>query len=40
MAKLIVSYGGDAMVAPSMREIPLETNTEALAFAENFRGRI
>ena len=33
MAKLIASYGGEAMVAPSMREIPLETNTEALAFA-------
>jgi uroporphyrinogen-III synthase len=33
MAKLIASYGGEAVVAPSMREIPLETNTEALAFA-------
>ena len=32
MAKLIESSGGVAMVAPSMREIPLETNTEALAF--------
>jgi uroporphyrinogen-III synthase len=32
MAKLIASYGGEAIVAPSMREIPLETNTEALAF--------
>jgi uroporphyrinogen-III synthase len=32
MAKLIVSNGGVAMVAPSMREIPLESNTEALAF--------
>jgi len=33
MAKLIASYGGEATVAPSMREIPLESNTEALAFA-------
>ena len=33
MAKLIASYGGQAIVAPSMREVPLETNTEALAFA-------
>jgi uroporphyrinogen-III synthase len=32
MAKLIASYGGEAMIAPSMREIPLESNTEALAF--------
>lgn len=33
MAKLIANHGGEAVVAPSMREIPLETNTEALAFA-------
>jgi uroporphyrinogen-III synthase len=33
MAKLIASNGGIAMVAPSMREIPLESNTAALAFA-------
>ena len=32
MAKLIVNYGGNAMVAPSMREIPLESNKEAQAF--------
>jgi uroporphyrinogen-III synthase len=32
MGKLIASYGGESVVAPSMREIPLETNTEALAF--------
>src|ERR1700676_4993046 len=32
MAKLIASFGGKAVVAPSMREIPLETNTEALEF--------
>jgi uroporphyrinogen-III synthase len=36
MAKLIASYGGQAMVAPSMREIPLESNTAALAFARTF----
>jgi uroporphyrinogen-III synthase len=33
MAKLIATYGGDAMVAPSMREVPLESNTEAQTFA-------
>jgi uroporphyrinogen-III synthase len=32
MAKLIAAYGGAATVAPSMREVPLESNTEALAF--------
>ena len=30
MAKLIENYGGRAIVAPSMREVPLESNTEAL----------
>lgn len=33
MAKLIQNYGGSPIVAPSMREVPLESNTEALAFA-------
>jgi uroporphyrinogen-III synthase len=33
MAKLIAGHGGQAMVAPSMREIPLESNIAALAFA-------
>jgi uroporphyrinogen-III synthase len=33
MAKLITTYGGRPIVAPSMREVPLESNTEALAFA-------
>ena|SRR5579862_352086 len=33
MAKLIAAYGGKAIVAPSMREVPLESNTEAIAFA-------
>ena len=32
MAKLIENYGGRAIVAPSMREVPLLSNTEALAF--------
>lgn len=32
MAKLIASFGGEAVAAPSMREIPLESNTEAVAF--------
>lgn len=34
MAKLITNYGGEPIVAPSMREVPLESNTEALAFAK------
>jgi len=33
MAKLIASNGGSATVAPSMREIPLASNTQGLAFA-------
>lgn len=33
MAKLIANNGGEAIIAPSMREVPLESNTEALAFA-------
>jgi uroporphyrinogen-III synthase len=33
IAKLITTYGGEAIVAPSMREVPLESNTEAFAFA-------
>ena len=34
LAKLISTYGGDPFVAPAMREVPLDSNTEALAFAE------
>jgi uroporphyrinogen-III synthase len=30
---LIATYGGQPTVAPSMREVPLESNKEALAFA-------
>ncbi|MYA29475.1 MAG: uroporphyrinogen-III synthase [Nitrospira sp. SB0672_bin_25] len=35
MAKLIARYGGDPLVAPSLQEIPLEDNTEALDFAKD-----
>jgi uroporphyrinogen-III synthase len=34
LSKLIATYGGESVVAPSMREVPLASNTEALAFAE------
>ena len=33
MAKLIANYGGEAIVAPSMQEVTLEDNPEALNFA-------
>jgi uroporphyrinogen-III synthase len=33
LAKLITTYGGAPLVAPSMREVPLESNKEALTFA-------
>lgn len=33
MAKLIANYGGQPVVAPSMREVPLEANADGLAFA-------
>ena len=32
MAKLIATFGGNATVAPSMREVPIESNTEAQGF--------
>ena len=32
MARLIETYGGHAVVAPSMREVPLESNVEAVEF--------
>jgi uroporphyrinogen-III synthase len=35
LSKLIESYGGLPIVAPSIREIPLDSNTEALAFARD-----
>jgi uroporphyrinogen-III synthase len=34
MASIISSYGGQPISAPSMREVPLESNSEAMAFAE------
>ena len=34
MARLIERYGGQPLVAPSMREIPLQDNTEVLRFGE------
>ncbi len=34
LAKLVSNYGGDPVVAPAMREVPLDSNTEALSFAE------
>jgi len=33
LAKLVVTYGGQSIVAPALREVPLESNREALAFA-------
>jgi len=37
LAKLIATYGGEPIVAPSMREVPLESNNEALAFVTRLR---
>ena len=34
LGSIVESYGGRPIIAPSMREIPLESNTEALAFAD------
>jgi uroporphyrinogen-III synthase len=34
MAALITSHGGQPIVAPSMREVPVESNTDALAAAD------
>ncbi|HYM13151.1 MAG TPA: uroporphyrinogen-III synthase [Bryobacterales bacterium] len=34
IARLITNYGGVATVAPSMREVPVESNAEALAFVQ------
>src|SRR5690349_10962096 len=33
MGKLIASYAGQAVVAPSMREVPLESNVAGMEFA-------
>ncbi|HWP85523.1 MAG TPA: uroporphyrinogen-III synthase [Terriglobia bacterium] len=35
MARLIESHGGTAVSAPALREVPLEENPEALAFARD-----
>lgn len=35
MSRLIETYGGKAMHAPAMREVPLSSNTEALQFADS-----
>jgi uroporphyrinogen-III synthase len=34
MAALITTHGGEPRVAPSMREVPLESNAAAVAFAD------
>ena len=34
VAKLIRTYGGEPFVVPAMREVPLESNRDALEFAE------
>ena len=34
LGSIVESYGGRPLIAPSMREVPLESNTEALAFAD------
>ena len=34
LAAIVTSYGGRPLVAPSMREVPLESNTEAIAFSD------
>jgi len=35
MASLVTTYGGQPVTAPSMRELPLESNHEAVAFADD-----
>lgn len=34
MASIVSSYGGNPISAPSMKEVPLESNSEAIAFAD------
>ncbi len=36
MAKLIEDHGGQALVAPSLQEVPLQENHEAIAFGKKF----
>ena len=40
MRRLIERNGGKPIVAPSMREVPLEENPQALAFGEQLVGGI
>jgi uroporphyrinogen-III synthase len=41
MATLIANYGGQPISAPALREVPIESNSEALAFADALvRGEI
>jgi uroporphyrinogen-III synthase len=35
VAKLIRTYGGEPIVVPAMREVPLQSNRQALAFADD-----
>ena len=35
MATLVSNYGGSPVVAPALREVPLDSNPEAVAFAES-----
>ena len=35
VAKLIRTYGGEPLVVPAMREVPLKSNRQALAFADD-----
>jgi uroporphyrinogen-III synthase len=37
MAALVSTYGGKPVSAPALREVPLESNPEALAFADGLR---
>jgi uroporphyrinogen-III synthase len=39
VAKLIRTYGGEPFVVPAMREVPLQSNRQALAFAEDLLAR-
>jgi uroporphyrinogen-III synthase len=32
---IVASYGGDPLVAPSMREVPIESNAEAVRFIDD-----
>jgi len=34
LASIVSSYGGEPVIAPSMREVPLESNTDAVSFAD------